>query len=284
MKKLIFSFLTSLIYFTNPLSAQVLTPTMLINKMVEAVSKMNTYQFTMVTKERNLDNTYHNGNSFNKVTVSPYCVYMKILAARNNGTEIIYNAPKYGKEAVVNVGKFIPDLKLDPFGSIIRKDQHHTVLEGGFRYCMDLLNSIKIKMGDSFDDMSKMETDILFNTRLCYRLTLTDNSFSYVNYSLKEKETLYALSMQKKISEFLIVYHNKNVSDFNDVEAGKVIQIPSSFAKRAIIYVDKISFHPIGIEMYDEIGLFEKYEFQNVVYNPVFAPNEFTKDFDGYGF
>lgn len=284
MNKFIFLFLSVLMFCISPLSAQTLTPTALINKMVEAVGKMNTYQFTMITKERNLDNSFHYGNSFNKVTVNPYCVYMKILAPHNYGTEIIYNAPKYGKEAVVNAGKFIPDIKLDPFGAMIRKDQHHTVLEGGFKYCMDLLYSIKTKMGDNFDDMSKMETDILFNTRLCYRLTLTDNSFSYVNYTLKEKETLYALSMQKKISEFLIVYHNKNVSDFNDVEAGKVIQIPTSFAKRAIIYIDKISLHPIGIEMYDEIGLFEKYEFQNVIYNPSFASNEFTKDFDGYGF
>ena len=283
MNKFIISCLTILLYVTSPITAQSLTPTMLINKMVEAVSKINTYQFTMVTKERNLDNTYHNGNSFNKVNVNPYSVYMKILATHNYGTEIIYNQPKYGNDVVVNAGKFIPNLKLDPFGSIIRKDQHHTVLEGGFKYSMDLLNSIKTKMGESFDDMSKIETDILFNTRLCYRLTLVDNSFTYVNYTMKEKETLYALSIQKKISEFLIVYHNKNVDDYNDVEAGKVIQIPTSFAKRAIIYVDKITLHPIGIEMYDEIGLFEKYEFQNVIYNPSFTANEFTKDFDGYG-
>lgn len=284
MNKFIFSFLSVLMICISPLAAQTLTPTALINKMVEAVGKMNTYQFTIVTKERNLDNSFHYGNSFNKVNVNPYSVYMKILATHNYGTEIIYNRPKYGNEVVVNAGKFIPNLKLDPFGSIIRKEQHHTVLEGGFKYSMDLLNSIKTKMGASFDDMSKIESDILFNSRLCYRLTLTDNSFSYVNYTLKEKETLYGLSMQKKISEFLIVYHNKNVSDFNDVEAGKVIQIPTSFAKRAVIYVDKITLHPIGIEMYDETGLFEKYEFQNVVYNPSFASNEFTKDFDGYGF
>ncbi len=284
MNKFIFSYFTILMFFISPVEAQTYTPTTLINKMVEAVSKMNTYQFTMVTKERNLDNSFHDGKSFNKVTVNPYCVYMKILAAHNYGTEIIYNAPKYGKEAVVNAGKFIPDLKLDPFGALIRKDQHHTVLEGGFKYCMDLLNSIKTKMGENFDDMSKIETDILFNARLCYRLTLVDNSFTYVNYTMKENETLYALSMQKKISEFLIVYHNKNVSDFNDADAGKVIQIPTSFAKRAIIYIDKVSLHPIGIEMYDEIGLFEKYEFQNVIYNPAFAADEFTKDYDGYGF
>ncbi len=268
----------------SSLFSQAITGSALINKMVEAVAKVKSYQFTMVTKERKLDNTYHYGKSLNKVMVNPYSVYMKILAEKNNGVEVLYNPAKYGKVSVLNAGKFIPDMKLDPLGGMMRKDQHHTIIEGGFRYSVDLLNSIKNQLGANFDVMAKVESDILFNDRLCYRMTLNDDDFGYVKYVLKDKESLYSLANQKKISEFLIVYHNKNVSDYSDFEAGKVIEIPTAFAKKAIIYIDKISLHAIGIEMYDEIGLFEKYEFQEVKYNPAFAIDEFTKEFKGYGF
>lgn len=281
-KQTIFFIFLSVFYFST--YGQAITASSLINKVVEAVAKVKSYQFTMVTKERKLDNSFHYGKSSNKILVSPYCVYMKIIAEKNNGTEILYNPSKYGKVAVLNAGKFIPDMKLDPFGGILRKDQHHTVLEGGFRYSVDLLYSIKSQLGERFDELAKVESDIMFSDRLCYRISLNYDAFSYEKYVLKDKESLYSLSMQKKISEFLIIYHNKNVSDYSDVQTGKVIEIPNAFAKKAFIYVDKISFHPIGIEMYDEIGMFEKYEFQGVKYNPVFTADEFTKEYDGYGF
>ena len=50
--------------------------------------------------------------------------------------------------------------------------------------------------------MAKVESDILFNDRLCYRMTLNDDDFGYVKYVLKDKESLYSLANQKKISEF----------------------------------------------------------------------------------
>ena len=69
----------------SSLFSQAITGSALINKMVEAVAKVKSYQYTKVTKERKLDNTYHYGKSLNKVMVNPYSVYMKILAEKNNG-------------------------------------------------------------------------------------------------------------------------------------------------------------------------------------------------------
>jgi outer membrane lipoprotein-sorting protein len=48
--------------------------------------------------------------------------------------------------------------------------------------------------------------------------------------------------------------------------------------------VDKKSFMPISIKIYDEEGIFEAYDSYNVVINSSFASDEFSKNFKGYHF
>ena len=56
------------------------------------------------------------------------------------------------------------------------------------------------------------------------------------------------------------------------------------YSNKAIMYIDKKTFIPVNLKVYDELGLFEAYEFYNMKINVAFAPDEFTKNFKGYGF
>jgi hypothetical protein len=262
-----------------------MTASSLIKLMSDATSKNINYEYTMNTSERLISGKgYHYGKSFCKIQMPDFKIYMKILASPNEGTEIIFNQAKYGKACIVNAGKLIPNLSLSPFGKILRKDQHHTFYESGFKYSVDLLKYVNAKMGnDAFNKFAKIESDIMYSGKMCYRLTLIDDNFKYEKYVVKAGETMYSIANLKKVSEFLILQRNKFNSYETNIE-GKTIEIPSSFAKKAIIYVDKITYHPLGIEMNDEIGMFEKYEFTNVNYTAKFEANEFTKDCSKYGF
>lgn len=257
----------------------------LISLMNEYTSKPFNYEYTMITSERLLSGKgYHNGKSFNRLQMPNFNIYLKILASPNEGTEIIFNKAKYGDVCVINAGKLIPNLNLSPFGKILRKDQHHTIYESGFKYSVDLLKWVNAKMGnEAFNKFAKVESDITYAGKLCYRITMEDANFKYEKYTGKAGETLYSIAANKKVSEFLIVYHNK-LGSYDANIVGKTIEIPSSFAKKAIIYVDKKTYHPLGIEMQDELGMFEKYEFTSVNYAAKFNSNEFTKDCDLYGF
>ena len=51
-----------------------------------------------------------------------------------------------------------------------------------------------------------------------------------------------------------------------------------------ILYIDKKTFIPIKVMVYDELGLFEEYEFYNLKINTAFENDEFTKGFKEYGF
>ncbi len=279
------SLFTLFLFVLSPVVEAQMTASTLIKLMSDATSKTMNYEYTMVTSERLMSGKgYHNGKSFNRIQMPNFNIYMKILASPNEGTEILFNKSKYGNTCVVNAGKLIPNLNLSPFGKIMRKDQHHTVYESGFKYSVDLLKFVNTKMGnDAFNKFAKIESDITFSGRKCYRITMEDANFKYEKYTVKAGETLYSIANAKKVSEYLIVYHNKLGSYEASIE-GKTIEIPSSFAKKAIIYVDKLTNHPIGIEMQDEQGMFEKYEFTNVVYDAKFDSNEFTKDCKLYGF
>jgi outer membrane lipoprotein-sorting protein len=50
------------------------------------------------------------------------------------------------------------------------------------------------------------------------------------------------------------------------------------------VVVDPKTFLPTVVAVYDDRGLFEKYDFSNVVANQPISPAEFTKTYSGYHF
>lgn len=274
-----------IIFITYSTSTSQTTPSSVINSMHEAVNKSHKYEYVMITSERLFNGKgYHNGKSFNRVLMPNFCIYMKILAQTNNGVEILFNKAKYGNVCVINAGKFFPNISVSPLNKLLRKNQHHTIYEAGFKYSADLLKGVMDKMGaTAFNSFVKMESDVMYSGRLCYKLTMADPNFSWIDYKVKGTENMYDIAKARNISEYLILYKNKFSSYEVNLE-GKTIKIPSSFAKKATIYVDKVTYHPLGIEMLDEEGMFEKYEFSNVKYNVSFDAQEFTKDCPAYGY
>ena len=74
------------------------------------------------------------------------------------------------------------------------------------------------------------------------------------------------------------------MKNFTSVKAGQVIKVPITYAKRIVVYIDKLTYLPIYQELYDTKGLMATYEYHNLVVNPVIAPEEFTKGYKDYGY
>jgi outer membrane lipoprotein-sorting protein len=50
------------------------------------------------------------------------------------------------------------------------------------------------------------------------------------------------------------------------------------------MFVDKQYFLPISLKIIDDKGLFEEYNYHNLIVNPNFQEGEFTKEYKDYKF
>lgn len=253
-----------------------------LNKLLEEVAKGRTYEYTMIQTER-VDGKMYVNKLFTKLNENPKKVFIDNIEGENEGVHVLYVEGERSNKALVSV---LWGVTLSPFNSKMRKNQHHTLLDSGFGLLLSSLGEAQ-KRADKekgFDQVFKLDGEVTYDSRKCYKMLLTDPTFTYVDYTIKNGESLYDIAIKRNICEQLIVDKNNSIKDFDSAKDGLTIKIPSSYAKKTILYIDKQNYHPIYQEMHDEKGVFEKYEFLGLKVNPRFAPNEFDKEFSGYKF
>lgn len=270
-----------LVLFISSLTLKAQDAATVINKMISAVSAGKTYEYTLNEVERiNGKNIYN--TIFTKVQESPKKIYLHNIKGENEGVEVLYVHGERGNKALVNK---MFGIKLSPFNSLIRKNNHHTVLESGFGLVLKSIKGAKQRATQEgrFNEVFQLAGSVTFDGQPCYKIVITDPTFTYVDYTIKSGETLYSISMDKAINEQLIVEKN-GFSNFNSGSAGQTIKIPSSYAKKSILYINKSTFFPVYQEMHDDKGMFEKYEFLGLKVNPTFTSVDFSEDNPKYNF
>jgi hypothetical protein len=258
----------------------------ILTKMIAAINSQKAVVYTMRGSERIVGmKSLRGGDIYTKLNVSPHKVYLKMITDPNKGTEVLYAKGERGDKALVNPGKFLPTVKLNPFSSLLTKDQHHTILSSGFGFTAKV-TADGIKKADAqgrFDQVFKYEGDVTWDNKSCYKLIIEDPTWTYTTYKAQKGENMYAVAQKLLIPEYCMVELN-GVKNFEEDLGGKTLKVPTSYAKKTIMYVDKKTNLPIYQEMYDDKGVFEKYEFFNVNPSPAFKADEFSEDFSDYNF
>ncbi len=258
----------------------------IVNKMLSAINSSKGYSYTMRSNERIVGmKNLRGGDIFTKVNINPQQLYMKMITDPNKGTEILYVKGQNNNKALVNPGKMLPTIKLAPTNSLLTKEQHHIITTAGFGATARILGDA-VKRADAqgkFDEVFKYEGDITWNNRSCYKIIITDPSWAYTTYKALPGEKMYDVAYKLLIPEYHLVELN-GVKNFEEDLSNKTLKVPTAYARRTVLFVDKETNFPILQEMSDDKGVFERYEFYNLVINPAFKANEFTEDFDGYGF
>jgi LysM repeat protein len=252
-----------------------------VDKMITSLGAGKTYEYTMKSTER-IDGKLYVNKIFTKVNESPKKVFIDNIEGDNKGVQVLYVKGEMEDKALVNK---LFGVKLSPFNSLIRKNQHHTVLESGFSLLYNSIREAKTRANQqgAFNQVFKLIGTVTYDGKSCYKLELNDPTFAYVDYTMTSGETLYSISMKKNICEQLIVEKN-GFSSFSSGKSGTVIKIPTSYAKKTVLYIDKVTYFPIYQEMYDEKGLFEKYEFSGFKLNSLFSAIDFSEDNPAYNF
>ena len=235
-----------------------------IDKTMASIQAENILSFTFTRLER-IKGKMESSSSEIKLETSPFKLYLKTLGP-TGGKELLYGVGS-GKKAIVEPNAFpYITLKLDPFGSLLRDNQHHTIFEIGFTYFGKIMASFSKKINYRYKDFCVIDGELEWQGRKCISVTCNYPQFAYVNYVVKKDETLTTIASRLNLSDYMILEKNSaTVDDYYDVEEGEEILIPNLYCKKITFYVDKENFLPIRQLIYDDLGLFEEYRYLNVV-------------------
>ena len=254
----------------------------IVTSMLDAMNGGESYRFTMKSYER-MDGEMNYTRISVKLNVDPFKIYIISHEEPNAGAEVLYIDGENNGKAVVKK-KGLPTWKLSPFAKKIRKEGHHTILDAGFEMMADIVGQAVEDAGDQFDEVFEHTGNIKYNNIPCYKIEVTDPDWGWVSYTIKEGESLYDIAHERNICERLIVEKNDNLNNYSSGSAGDVIQIPTSYAKKSIFYVDMETYHPIYQEIHDETEVFQKYIFTELEVDASINSDEFTKDYSDYNF
>ena len=127
----------SLIFASQDLQAQ--STISYFENMIESISTINTIEYEFHAKELIKGEIFYT-HSRVKLQKEPLCVYNYIIDP-DKGVEILF--VRENKMALVNPNGFpFINLKLDPYGKLIRKNQHHTLYDAGFDEVKNIILSV----------------------------------------------------------------------------------------------------------------------------------------------
>ena len=268
-----------LLGFSTKQRLPVLSCKEVVLKMINAISAVEGLKYNLKITERT-KGKYNYFSSSVKLNRSPRKLYLT-----TNGIEVLWVHGTNKGNALVKPNSFpYINLNLDPMGSLMRDGQHHTINEMGFDYFGNIIAYNVLKTENKFDDYFKLEGEEILNGKPCYKFTINNPDFDFMDYIVQKDETLITIARRMHVGEYMILENNKKLDGYKDVKPGQVIKVPTAYAKHVVIYVDKLNFLPVGSRIHDTQGLYEQYDYFNLQVNPKFDDTEFTRNYPGYGF
>ena len=253
----------------------------IITDMMDSVKKINYLRFNMKSMER-IETGFSNSSTKIKLQTHPRKSY---LVNPEKKLEILYNEGELNNKALIKPHVFpYFTLSLDPRGNLMRKNQHFTILELGFDFTVRTiavaLSKEKEQIAQHLNYIGRVEK----NKMMCYLMVYENQTFSYYDYTIQHHETVSSIASKFTVNDYMLRCKNKLYDNYGYLKEGAKIRIPTFYCKKAIFYVDEKTMLPISISIYDDIGLFESYDFSDIELNKAIPVEEFKKDYRGYGF
>lgn len=281
LMRLIFLFIIIFTIFNNAFSQ--INADFILNKTFNNIESIYTLKYYITSRER-IDNGYKLDKGLYKISKKPILFYYKQIIPAT-GAEVLVNSETYPK-ALVNANKtLLPNLKLSPYGEVLRDARHHNLYQAGYDYFKNILISLQDKYKLKWSDIATVEDNIKIGQYNCYKITLTNPYFKIIDYTINEKTTPQQLALKLNICDHHLLQLNSNISSiFQELKIGQTIKIPNSYANKIILYIDKKLYITVKIEVFDNIGLFEEYLFDSIEINPTFKKEEYFSNYKDYGF
>ncbi|WP_343858575.1 DUF1571 domain-containing protein [Fulvivirga kasyanovii] len=276
-------FLSTFFFLISPLLigfGQKPTGPEITREMFSATKEIETLIYRMKKMER-IDGEMITQTSFVKLRRNPFKVYTR-QESPNDGLEVLYK--KGDNSALINPNGF-PwlNLKLDPHGSRMRKEQHHTIHNAGYDHVVAILEHLFDKYKSQIHTLTSLESTT-WNNKDCWKVEFKNPHFKYSKYTVGAGESITSIAEKYKLSSHMILEVNEGLEGYHDVSKGQVITIPNDYSPQMSLVIDKQIMVPLAMKVYDDKGLYEYYEFSDVKINPEIDDAEFTEDYHEYGF
>lgn len=234
--------------------------------MHKSILKMRSHSYRLKLEERRIGNTYHKGEMLVSVRNHPLNVRMEVLAP-NKGAVVEYNASEDKSEAFVTPRKWAPAIKFkrDIHGNLLRPG-HYSIDETSLNF----IGGIIKKSEALFTQRGIYQKGVRYWGQLhiegvaCHKIEFMDHEYRTTAYQVKKGESLISLARAKVINPYKIKELNPSIKTYYDVKPGQTILIPTSYAKKCVIYIDTENNLPRRLEIYDEQGWFERYSFFDI--------------------
>jgi hypothetical protein len=254
-----------------------ITTEQLTTRLSAAIENLRTLRCTVRAQER-VAGKINQARSTMKITFKPLRVYIK----NQKGIEVLWVTGQNDGDAWVYPASFpYVTLSLDPNGKLMRSNQHHTALQAGFGTIAELLRTSGLRQDHNFSRSFRYVGDSTVLGRVNHVLRSDYPQFRYVNYKAGKNETLGTVAERFGCGEFRIMERN-DLSPGEKIPEGKVIQVPNAYGRRTIVCIDPRTYLPTMVQVNDDKGLFEKFEFSDVVPNQPIPLDEFSKEYKDY--
>ncbi|UCG27455.1 MAG: DUF1571 domain-containing protein [Bacteroidales bacterium] len=255
----------------------------LLRQMISNIRSINSLEFSMKVIYRIEGEQIEKRGRF-KLVNEPFRIYYKQEYPRRD-LEILYVDGKHNNRILVNPNSF-PwiNFTLDPYGRLMSENRHQTIFEAGFRLIADILESFLVDYSEDLDKIVRYSGKKVANEIPCHHIIIEIPDFRYINYTTREGETVASIAQQKGINSYMIMENNPGIGSSRKSLGAKDILIPNCYAKRIEFCVDREKLILTSLEVYDDKGLFESFDFGDIKLNVSFHPEEFNRDFPEYGF
>ena len=251
-------------FFTLSFSSNNILPVeesqLIFSRLTEKINSIQTMEFTLTNQER-IDGKMLKG--IQKVTMNtlPFQCHITMIEP-GKGEELIYAGAKYKNQAIYEPSGFpYFQIELDPYGSLMRKNNHHTIFDLGFKKMMTILD---YHMKSSVYQMKVTEMEM--DKKEIYKIEIDFTNFKYYNLKVDRAETVSDVAKRLYVSDYMLSVMN-NVSFYDNLKLGSTIIVPNAYAKKIELYIDRSNGLPFAQVVYDDHGLYEKYEFSDLKIN-----------------
>jgi hypothetical protein len=279
------SFLALLICLASlPLKAQTSSNAgpELLKEVIYAIENSDQLRFKMKSWERFGSEMHYTENDV-VMQSDPLKVHMRMWEP-DAGTEVLYvDGERDGLALIKPPGFPYANVKLNPHGSRMRKDQHHTIFESGFHYMGALFRFSLRDAGDQAGEYIRAEGLTEWEGIKCQKLVLDYPKYHWKRITVLRDENLYEIAKRLGISEHIVLEKNK-LSSYDDINVGDQLWVPSSYALKVELLIDLNTKLPLVQHIYDDKGLYEHYEFHYLETKPSMNAKEFNSSCSCYGF
>jgi hypothetical protein len=269
-----------------PSSSNAVTGREVIQSLIHSVNGLKTCQFEMQAKER-IDNTYVYTHSVASINFAPRKIFLR--AFNESGglkNEILYVNGQNDNEALIASQGFpYINLNLNPLGNTMRNKKHLTILEAGGKFMASMLSFGLPKMTQNSENVAvKCVSKAHEEYGPCYVVTIQNNDYTFQMVDTKSESSLRNFCNAHGVPEYKVMEINDAVSSFDqDISQNKLL-IPTYYAKEIKIVVRQRDYIPMGVELYDEKGLYASYTYEYFKVNPALGAQVFDKDNPAYTF